>query len=184
AVVHLPRARHTGAGQMYYGYMRRGLSLITLFCVSFGLTALFSVFGVLLPVIWMFSFFDTYDLAHRMLNGTPKEDNFLLMSGDLSLDFMQKLPSSKKLLGWGMIALGVIALYSEFLRPVLARLFGWNFVDRLPTVVVAVLLIIGGVRLLQTGGSWSAPSARTEELPFPREDTTQGDDASAPHNGQ
>ena len=25
-----------GAGQMYQGYMKRGLSLITMFCVAFG----------------------------------------------------------------------------------------------------------------------------------------------------
>ena len=46
---------------MYYGYMQRGLSLITLFCASFMLGALAGPLVVTMFIVWMFSFFDTYD---------------------------------------------------------------------------------------------------------------------------
>lgn len=158
-----------GAGQMYYGYMRRGLSLIALFCLGFGLTAMFSVFGVVLPVIWMYSFFDTYDLANRLLNGVPKEDDYLFLRGDFSLELFARLPRANRVLGWGMVGLGVWALYTEFLRPLLVSFFGWYFVDQIPTVVVAVLLIWGGVCLLG-GRKGAGQPPRSEDLPFPGSD--------------
>ena len=48
-----------GAGQMYYGYMRRGLSLITLFCVASAIGALIPPVLLAVPIIWMYAFFDT-----------------------------------------------------------------------------------------------------------------------------
>ena len=65
-----------GAGQMYQGYMKRGLSLITMFCLfiivgsATGLDAL--VVGCI--VVYMYSFFDTFNLrarsSRRMLRQT------------------------------------------------------------------------------------------------------------------
>ena len=51
-----------GAGQMYQGYMKRGLSLITMFCVAFGAGTLLGVLYVAMPIVWMYSFFDTFNL--------------------------------------------------------------------------------------------------------------------------
>ena len=51
-----------GAGQMYQGYMKRGLSLITMFCVAFGASTLLEVLYVAMPIVWMYSFFDTFNL--------------------------------------------------------------------------------------------------------------------------
>ena len=58
-----------GAGQMYQGYMKRGLSLITMFCLfiivgsATGLDAL--VVGCI--VVYMYSFFDTFNLRRCRL---------------------------------------------------------------------------------------------------------------------
>lgn len=53
-----------GCGEMYQGYMKRGISILTVF---YGLLtiAIFLEVGalaVLLLPIWMFSFFDSYNL--------------------------------------------------------------------------------------------------------------------------
>ena len=61
-----------GAGQMYYGYMQRGLSLITLFCGCFVLGAMVSPLVVTAFIVWMYSFFDTYDLIRHLAAGDPK----------------------------------------------------------------------------------------------------------------
>ena len=60
-----------GAGQMYQGYMKRGLSLITMFCLfiivgsATGLDAL--VVGCI--VVYMYSFFDTFNLRAQFIAG-------------------------------------------------------------------------------------------------------------------
>ena len=56
-----------GAGQMYYGYMQRGLSLITLFCGCFILGALASPLALTCFIVWIYSFFDTYDLIRHLV---------------------------------------------------------------------------------------------------------------------
>ena len=138
-----------GAGQMYYGYMKRGLSLITLFCIGIGLGAFIGPLVVICPIIWMYSFFDTYDLIRRMTSGNPKPDELLLFDnlGSLSSIF----PSGNRVIGWVLIGLGVWALYSSILEPILYNLFSWYFVNMVPTIVVAALLIAGGFWLLGGG---------------------------------
>ncbi len=74
-----------GAGQMFLGFMRRGLSLMVLF---FGVIALvsFSRMDILMlavPVIWFYSFFDTmnkHTLSIEEINAIP--DRFLLIEED------------------------------------------------------------------------------------------------------
>lgn len=63
-----------GAGQMYYGYMRRGLSLIVMCCVAAGVGSILPPIMLAVPVIWMYAFFDTYDLIRYMAAGTPNHN--------------------------------------------------------------------------------------------------------------
>ena len=144
-----------GAGQMYYGYMQRGLSLLALFCLGFGLSAIIGPLVLICPIVWMYSFFDTYDLIRRMTQGTPREDSLLLLDGLESLRGM--LPTGRRLLGWALIALGVWALYSSLVEPVIIYVLGWYAADIVPTLVVAGLLIAAGCWLLfgRHGGSGS-----------------------------
>ncbi len=67
-----------GAGQMYYGYMKRGTSLLVYFCLFIMLGAIISPLVVGVAVVYMFSFFDTYDLIRYLVAGDPKPDGFLL----------------------------------------------------------------------------------------------------------
>ena len=47
-----------GAGEMYQGYMKRGLSLITMFCLSVALGAWMGIqiFYIGAPILYMYSF--------------------------------------------------------------------------------------------------------------------------------
>ena len=46
-----------GAGQMYYGYMKRGLSMITIFCLGVVVAAIIAPMVIVCPIVWMYSFF-------------------------------------------------------------------------------------------------------------------------------
>lgn len=60
-----------GAGQMYYGYMKRGTSLLVYFCLFIMLGTIISPLVVGVAVVYMFSFFDTYDLIRYLVAGDP-----------------------------------------------------------------------------------------------------------------
>lgn len=160
-----------GAGQMYYGYMQRGLSMITLFCGCFLLGMLAGPLSLTCVIVWMYSFFDTYDLIRYLVAGEPKQDGLLII-GDWT-DLKRLVPQHNRLLGWGMIVLGVWALYDNFLNPILNALLtrlgvenSWYYVNQAPTLVVAVALVAAGLWLLGL-----RPAHKPEELPpYPQDE--------------
>ena len=99
-----------GAGQMYQGYMKRGLSLITMFCVAFGAGTLLEVLYVAMPIVWMYSFFDTFNLRAQIGAGTAPQDDYLVHINWHDQRMEQFMLDSHKLLGWGLIAVEVASL--------------------------------------------------------------------------
>lgn len=75
----------SGCGQMYQGYMKRGLSLLLAFClILFASTYFFlGALALFLPVIWLYAFFDSYALRSQLAAGTAPEDAFLFGLSDM-----------------------------------------------------------------------------------------------------
>ena len=164
-----------GAGLMYYGYMQRGLAIVSLFGVGFMVSTIFAPVLITLLIRWMYSFFDTYDLIRHLAAGEPKEDSLLLLGK--WQDCKELIPQHNKLLGWALIIVGGWAMYdtvvSNWLLNVLDRLFGdygmaYSIIHGIPNVFVAVLLIAAGFKLL--GLHPAAPAAKNDLPPFPGED--------------
>ena len=162
-----------GAGQMYQGYMKRGLSLILTACLIGMVSSLLNPVMLLLVVVWMYSFFDTYDLIRHMAAGEPKEDSLLVL-GNYG-EIKKLLPQHNKLIGWGLVGIGVWALYDTFisnwLYTLLCNLVGngyaYDIITGIPNVVIAALLIFAGVKLL---GLHPEKKNRDDELPpYPHE---------------
>ena len=146
-----------GAGQMYYGYMRRGLSMTLIFCLACMAGTLLPPLFLLAPVVWMYSFFDTYDLIRYMAAGSPKEDDYLW--GDrVDWNVIRHMtPSAGKVVGWGLILVGVWVIWATWIAPLISGLFYTlgldyyivdDFLRQVPTLLVAGALIWLGVRLL------------------------------------
>ena len=118
-----------GAGQMYQGYMKRGLSLITMFC-------LFIILGSTtgLDALDYLAHFNWHDARMTQFMG-----------------------ESHKLVGWGLIALGAIVFYNNIIMRVLGDvMWRWGqdnpvfraiylMLDALPQIVVCVALIVCGM---------------------------------------
>ena len=145
-----------GAGQMYLGYMKRGLCLVSAFCLNIFVCVFFSYAAVLLPVVWMYSFFDTYALRRMLESGSfPADDYLFRMAPDAQFDRM--LRSRSRMVGWAFIAFGAFALYDNFVTPLLWELISLfpalgvlgTLLHRMPTLVVAVLLIWMGLKLVK-----------------------------------
>ena len=162
-----------GAGQMYYGYMQRGLSLITMFIACFIVGAIINPLAALAIIVWMYSFFDTYDLVRHLAAGNPKEDGLLLVG---NFDDVKKLiPQHTKLVGWGLIGFGVWALYDllignwvyRILTNVLGYGYAWDVINGIPNLVVGGLLVFAGFKLLNMH---PAKKNSDDELPpYPHE---------------
>ncbi len=142
-----------GAGAMYLGYMKRGLGLITLFCLSIMATAVIPLFGFVIPVIWMYSFFDTYNLRTQLWNGTAPADAFPMLDGSLR-GLNLKANGLNKLLGAGLILVGGWMILQSFVQPILydlAERFNfpllYSLMNDLWRLLISVLLIWMGVRL-------------------------------------
>ena len=150
-----------GAGQMYQGYMKRGLSLITMFCLFFGAGSLLDVLVIGCAIVCMYSFFDTFNLRAQIAAGTAQEDDYLVHINWNDRRMDQFMADSHKLVGWGLIALGVLVAYQNVLMKTLGDLV-WRWgqsnaffralylvMDALPEIVVCVALIICGVWLVR-----------------------------------
>ena len=82
-----------GCGQMYQGYMKRGISL------TFGFFAILAAAGFLsiaplaffLPVVWLYAFFDSYNLRARADAGFPAEDAYLFGLSEMDSQQMTAL---------------------------------------------------------------------------------------------
>ena len=75
-----------GAGHMYLGLMKKGASLMLLFCFVFALSGFFNLTFLMmfLPVIWFYSFFDAMNLRHIPYEDRlAQEDHFLFDMGGL-----------------------------------------------------------------------------------------------------
>lgn len=162
-----------GAGQMYYGYMQRGLSIAMMLILCMMAATVIQPLLFLCFVIWMYSFFDTYDLIRHMAAGEPKEDSLLVLG---NYEEIKKLvPQHNRLIGWGLIGFGVWALYDllignwvyKILTNVLGYGHAWDIINGIPNLVVGGLLVFAGFKLLNMH---PAKKNSDDELPpYPHE---------------
>ena len=148
-----------GAGQMYQTYMKRGVSLMLLFAGNVFLTSIIGIAGIFLPVIWAYSFFDTYRLRSELDQGTAAPDALLFSDGSDGDMFRAFFARRHVLVGWGLVLLGGWFIFDRLVLDtvgeILQRLELWEFyylLNRAPTLLVSVLLIIMGIALMRGRG--------------------------------
>lgn len=170
-----------GAGEMYQGYMKRGLSLITMFCLSVALGAWMGIeiFYIGAPILYMYSFFDTFNLRAQISMGTAPEDDYLVHFDPQDKRLARMMMDSHKLVGWCLIATGALIAYEQIIMNTLGDiLWRWGqkapvwraiylVMDQLPEVVLCVVLILCGIWLVRgPRAKKAAPEAAPEETDF------------------
>lgn len=162
-----------GAGQMYQGYMKRGLSILTILLVAVGIGSIFYLDAFLVMavlIIWMYSFFDTFNIRNQILQGVPPVDEYMFALPQNVGEGVNKVIKNGKWLGWGCIGGGVFLLYQSFVSPLLYSLIEsinndalrqtfYRCMNNMGNLVVAVVLVYVGVRLLK--GSKKEAEAET-----------------------
>lgn len=156
-----------GAGQMYQGYMKRGLCLVTLFFLFilpgaflWGLQPLM----ICCAIVYMYSFFDSLNLHAQIRAGNPPADDFIFGTSLLSALSQGVLRQYNRIIGWGLVLLGGYVVYNTVLVNMLSDLFYALNLDfgpvrqilyALPSLIVAIIFIYAGIRLVQGGGKSS-----------------------------
>lgn len=159
-----------GAGQMYQGYMKRGLSMAMLLAVAVVLTWLFSPLGMLIPVVWMYSFFDTFNIRYNCMEGNPPLDDYMVHLGE-DQTLLRLIKGRSTLVGWVLVALGVYMLYTNFVREPLLDLaiqLGMEWMIRIlynvPQLLAALALLAVGIWLVR--GPRTGNTDREEIPPY------------------
>lgn len=160
-----------GCGEMYQGYMKRGMSILTVFCGIFALAVFLEIgaLAVLMLPVWLFSFFDSYNLRAQAEADTAPADAYLFGLSDVDSRQMSALLKKRhSLVGWGLVILGVYILFDTFIGRLMQLLCEWmgqwwlyDVVMRdLPRMVVTIFIITLGVWFIR-----GPKAAKVEDIP-------------------
>ena len=116
-----------GAGEMYMGFMKQGVTLMVLFwgTIFFGGCLNVPLIMFPLPVIWAYSFFHVHNLAGLSDEEFYAQEDSLLFDWNL---FGQIEPKKgRKILAWVLIFIGVSVLWNFMKGMVFMVLLGSGY---------------------------------------------------------
>jgi len=149
-----------GAGEMYLGFMKEGLSIMCLayamFLAGIWIDAPWLVCGII--ILWFYSVFNVHNKV-----SLPDEE-FYALEDNYLFHLNQILPEGRlngrqtKIFGWLLVFFGVATIWRPSIRNLLAALRTYvsadfakvvgNYLDSIPRIVIAGILIVSGVRLI------------------------------------
>ncbi len=159
-----------GAGQMYHGRLKRGVSLMVMFWGLIAVSGWLYIpwLTLFLPVLWFYSFFDTVNQMNTPIEELKRLPDDFLFFGE-SLDrFKGKL--AKKNRNWGLLlgfALILIAVWAflnmmfggyyydgSFWSWIMSERVYWTLcrmVDNIPSLLVPIICLVVGFKLIFGG---------------------------------
>lgn len=165
-----------GAGQMYQGLMKRGLSIMLLFTFIIAAAVFTNLPAIIivLPTLWFYSFFDTMN----RINYTKDElaalnDDYLFVKiqSDGSKNTLQRIFSGRHmLLGWIFIVFSlwlilkiVFSYYFVYSYiPNEIKSFANFLIDVIPSMIIPVLCIFIGIKLIK-GNNQKQPLSESNQ---------------------
>lgn len=146
-----------GAGEMYMGFKKQGISIMLLFWGAIALASLSGMgwLAMFLPVIWFYSFFNVHNLKSLSEEEFYSvEDNYVLHMDQFSSDIGKLLRNHRRLTAWILILFGICILWSRFtdilymIVPVSLIDYAYALCRSLPQMVIAIGIIATGIYLL------------------------------------
>ncbi|MFL0266786.1 hypothetical protein [Candidatus Clostridium radicumherbarum] len=147
-----------GAGHMYMGFMKIGVSFMSVFFFLIFLSSWLDTGPLLFiaPIIWFYSFFDC---ANRL---SLEEDKLLLLEDKylFSIDRLVKL--DKDIFAKRRLAAGVLLLFfgiylllgniMHFLQPYISyKIYSiiYNLIRQAPQIIIGVAIVALGIKLIK-----------------------------------
>jgi len=149
-----------GAGYMYLNMMQVGVVAMILFFGIFGIAVITDIHFLLvgLPVIWFYTFFDTFHVAKMDLEERKEREKKMIegLNKFLGGGFTEFIQEKKKVIGICGIFFGIYIIVTDLLFPLLGWIpqfddYGFlNWIsNRVPSLTIALLLLYGGNKLLK-----------------------------------
>ncbi|MDE6626191.1 MAG: hypothetical protein K2K56_07460 [Lachnospiraceae bacterium] len=147
-----------GAGELYMGFQKMGLSIMILFwgCIACAALLGFNALIFLLPIIWFYSFFNVHNLKclteEEFLS---VEDHSIFPTEELAANRESFIRQYRNILAILLIVFGVFGLWSNIIS-----LLQWLLPDpmfyvlndigqQLPGIAISIILIVIGIRLVK-----------------------------------
>lgn len=147
-----------GAGEMYMGLYKQGISLMLMFWSVGGIGGWlnFELLWVVAPVIWFYSFFHSNNLRNMPEDEfLAQEDRYLVFHDFNISEADAMLKRNKKAVAVILIILGIsifIQIGMNMFSPFWEGIY-WNMFRRFnrstAQIIIAVLAILGGVHLFK-----------------------------------
>lgn len=156
-----------GAGHMYIGQMEKGIQLMAAFFLTLYLSDFLHLSLLLMfaPILWFYSIFD---ILHKVSQPGQVQDSTFLSTFFKENQFSGK---AGKILGAGLILIGVIMIFDRIVLPQIAVLFDYQVREYLRTGVLAVLFIGGGIKLMLGSKEKTKPASGTQAAVHPVSET-------------
>ena len=160
-----------GCGEMYQGYMKRGISILTAFCAVFALAVFLEIgaLAVLMLPVWLFSFFDSYNLRAQAEADAAPPDGYLFGLSDVDSRQMSALLQKRhSLVGWGLVAVGVYIFYStvaDWVVNFFYQFFDAWWLDRVLSYDVPRLAVTVGIIALGVWFIRGPKREKSEDIP-------------------
>lgn len=161
-----------GCGEMYQGYMKRGISILTAFCAVFALAVFLEIgaLAVLMIPLWLFSFFDSYNLRGQTdAQAEANPDAYLFGLSDIDSRRMSALLQKRhSLVGWGLVILGIWIFYStvaDWVTDFLYQFFDAWWIGRILTYDVPRLAVTVGIIALGVWFIRGPKKEKAEDIP-------------------
>ena len=147
-----------GAGELYMGFRKMGLSIMIMFwgCIACAALLGFDALIFLLPIIWFYSFFNVHNLkALSEEEFHSVEDRFLLPTEGLIENKETFIKQYRNVLAVILVVLGITGLWdvlTNFLRWILPEsIYDYisSFGYQLPTLAISIIMIVIGIKLIK-----------------------------------
>lgn len=143
-----------GAGQMYQGYMKKGMSLMALLGLSIAIASLtnINIFIIPIPLIFAYAFFDTYNLRNKIGTQNEEKDRIIWENEEIE-KLLDSFRTTKKnnFIGICLILIGTYILLNSVFMNIAIQYDLQIFIDAFriirrylaPTIIAAISIALG-----------------------------------------
>lgn len=166
-----------GAGEMYLGFMKMGVSLMLMCGLSIALMAMTEIMAlsVIVVTIYIYSFFHANNLGRMDDQAFQEMEDCYLFGMDGFLSVRDSVKGRYKKIVGGILVLFGLAMLWNALFSVLCDIFGWEnemlqeiyrfMRDEFPRVLIGVAVTWGGIWMLRGKKTQSAAYEEVDRIP-------------------
>ena len=146
-----------GAGEMYMGFFKQGISIMTLFWAIIAIAGGLNISSlvIFLPVLWFYSFFHVHNLKELPEEEFyAVEDNYILHLDRIFYGTKKFTPKHIKIAAVLLIVFGIAVLWNGFrellfwVLPEYQAVIVQDIMYQIPSIIIGALIIAAGYQLL------------------------------------